>query len=205
MTGVQTCALPIYQHGDALGVTVSSSDDNALPSERDLRAMLAALMGGRAAEALLFTEVTGGAANDFEQARDGVGFDFVTRDDAPTTCKSRFVDISGSLKKLFEVYFMNDAPLASAPQQQLDGMIAERIKDYDVVIVTDFGHGMLHGSTVKLLSARAPFLALNTQTNSGNHGYNLISKYTRADYICLDGPEARLADRRKPVVSSGYP
>jgi cell division protease FtsH len=61
--------ISLYQHGEALGVTVSSSDDNALPSERDLRAMLAALMGGRAAEALLFTEVTGGAANDFEQAR----------------------------------------------------------------------------------------------------------------------------------------
>jgi cell division protease FtsH len=61
--------ISLYQHGEALGVTVSSSDDNALPSERDLRAMLASLMGGRAAEALLFTEVTGGAANDFEQAR----------------------------------------------------------------------------------------------------------------------------------------
>jgi cell division protease FtsH len=61
--------ISLYQHGEALGVTVSSSDDNALPSERDLRALLAALMGGRSAEALLFTEVTGGAANDFEQAR----------------------------------------------------------------------------------------------------------------------------------------
>jgi cell division protease FtsH len=49
-------------------VTVSSQEDNALPSESDLRARLIALMGGRAAEEVLFHEVTGGASNDFEQA-----------------------------------------------------------------------------------------------------------------------------------------
>ena len=46
----------------------SSQEDNDLPSETDLRARLVALMGGRAAEELLFHEVTGGAANDFEKA-----------------------------------------------------------------------------------------------------------------------------------------
>jgi len=49
-------------------VTVSSQEDNDLPSESDLRSRLVALMGGRAAEELLFHEVTGGAANDFEKA-----------------------------------------------------------------------------------------------------------------------------------------
>jgi cell division protease FtsH len=60
--------ISLFAHGEALGVTVSSSEDNDLPSERDLRARLVALMGGRVAEELLFSEVTGGAANDFEKA-----------------------------------------------------------------------------------------------------------------------------------------
>jgi len=60
--------ISLFAHGDALGVTVSSQEDNDLPSETDLRARLVALMGGRAAEELLFHEVTGGAANDFEAA-----------------------------------------------------------------------------------------------------------------------------------------
>jgi cell division protease FtsH len=60
--------ISLYQHGEALGVTVSSSEDNSLPAESDLQAMLVALMGGRVAEELLFTEVTGGASNDFEKA-----------------------------------------------------------------------------------------------------------------------------------------
>ena len=60
--------ISLFAHGEALGVTVSSQEDNDLPSESDLRARLVALMGGRAAEELLFHEVTGGASNDFEEA-----------------------------------------------------------------------------------------------------------------------------------------
>ena len=60
--------ISLYQHGEALGITVSSSEDNDLPAESDLRSRLVALMGGRVAEELLFSEVTGGASNDFEQA-----------------------------------------------------------------------------------------------------------------------------------------
>ena len=60
--------ISLFAHGEALGVTVSSQEDNDLPSESDLRARLIALMGGRAAEELLFQEVTGGASNDFEAA-----------------------------------------------------------------------------------------------------------------------------------------
>ncbi len=44
-----------------------------------------------------------------------------------------------------------------------------------------------------MLTAKSRFLAVNTQSNSANLGYNLITKYRRADYICIDAPEARLA------------
>ena len=60
--------ISLFAHGEALGVTVSSQEDNDLPGESDLRARLIALMGGRAAEELLFHEVTPGASNDFEMA-----------------------------------------------------------------------------------------------------------------------------------------
>ncbi len=85
--------ISLFAHGEALGVTVSSSDDNDLPSETDLRARLVALMGGRVAEELLFHEVTGGASSDFETAtsmattmvvRFGMGRDPEATDDGPT-------------------------------------------------------------------------------------------------------------------------
>jgi cell division protease FtsH len=70
--------ISLFAHGDALGVTVSSSEDDYLPSESNLRGRLVALMGGRAAEAILFQDVTGGAANDLEKASD-IATDMVTR------------------------------------------------------------------------------------------------------------------------------
>ena len=48
--------------------TLTSEGDELLPSEAQLRGQLVALMGGRAAEALLFVDHTGGASNDFEKA-----------------------------------------------------------------------------------------------------------------------------------------
>ena len=62
-----------------------------------------------------------------------------------------------------------------------------------MAIATDFGHGLLDLSSIKVLQSAAKFLAVNTQSNSANMGYNLITKYPRADYVCIDAPEARLA------------
>ena len=72
-------------------------------------------------------------------------------------------------------------------------MIGERIADYDMVLVTDFGHGLIGRSTIDLMTEKARFLAVNAQSNSANMGFNLITRYPRADYLCIDAPEARLA------------
>lgn len=116
----------------------------------------------------------------------------IHRDGARTTRKTRFVD-PAYVRKLFEVYYMDDTPMSGAQKATLDGLIAERAGDFDVVVVTDFGHGLITGNTVDQLLKSARFLAVNTQTNSANIGYNLITKYPRADYICIDEPEAKLA------------
>jgi rfaE bifunctional protein nucleotidyltransferase chain/domain len=121
-----------------------------------------------------------------------VGLKTFVRQGAPTTLKRRFVDPS-YLRKLFEVYFMNDEPLPSDVQKEIDSTIGELASNYDVVIATDFGHGLIASSSIDALTANSRFLAVNTQSNSANLGYNLITKYRHADYICIDSPEARMA------------
>lgn len=110
----------------------------------------------------------------------------------PTTRKLRYVD-QGYLRKLFETYFMDDRPLPEGARDALSSLVAERAAAADVVIVTDFGHGMIGSDLVRTLRESSRFLAVNAQTNSGNQGYNLITKYRGADYVCIDAPEARLA------------
>ena len=80
--------------------------------------------------------------------------------------------------------------------------VAKATKTADVVIANDFGHGLISPRIISVLCDNAPFLAVNAQTNAGNQGFNLITKYTEADYICLDAPEARLAvaDKHSDII-----
>jgi len=127
----------------------------------------------------------------------GTSVEVVRPPGAPTTLKRRFVDPAYVLK-LFEVYFMNDEPLTDDLQREFDSAIAAKAADYDLVICADFGHGLVGKSSIEVLSSTARFLAVNSQSNSANLGYNLITKYPRADYICIDAPEART--RPRPVA-----
>jgi sugar/nucleoside kinase (ribokinase family) len=96
---------------------------------------------------------------------------------------------------------MDDSPLPDAMQSEFDRLIAALAPASNVVIATDFGHGLIGPSAVQTLADYAPFLAVNAQSNSANMGYNLVTRYPRADYICIDAPEARLAigDRESPI------
>ena len=124
--------------------------------------------------------------------KSNVDLTIVRKPGAPTTRKRRFVD-ADYLRKLFEVYFMDNSPLLGAVEDSMVAAIAKHAADYDVVVVTDFGHGTITARMRNELEARSRFLSVNAQSNSANHGFNLITKYKRADYICIDAPEARLA------------
>lgn len=110
----------------------------------------------------------------------------------PTTRKQRFVE-KGYMRKLFEVYFMDDSPFPAEVTAQLFKLVGELAPAADCVVATDFGHGLISPAIIAEMTAKARFLAVNAQTNSGNQGYNLITKYGRADYICIDQMEAHLA------------
>lgn len=138
-----------------------------------------------------------GAEGSYEQVirealRPNVRLHTVYRPGASTTIKRRFVDPS-NVRKLFEVYVMDDEPLPRDVQYELDTMITSLVPEGRVTVATDFGHGMLSRSSVQALVDNARFLAVNAQSNSANWGHNLITKYPRADYVCIDAPEARLA------------
>jgi len=119
-----------------------------------------------------------------------------TRLGTPTTRKVRYVE-SAYMRKLFEVYHMDDSPVCGADEAWLLCQLQEKIDAADVVLVTDFGHGLITKAAIELLCDQSKFLAVNTQTNSANAGYNLITRYRRADYVCIDAPEARLAAHDK--------
>jgi sugar/nucleoside kinase (ribokinase family) len=102
---------------------------------------------------------------------------------------------------MFEATFIEDRPLPADVAANLNSYLAAIASEYDLVVVGDFGHGLIGQDTVDVLCSKAKFLAVNAQTNSVNAGYNPITKYPRADYVCVDQDEIQLAyhDRFGPL------
>ncbi|PIR20615.1 MAG: cytidyltransferase [Deltaproteobacteria bacterium CG11_big_fil_rev_8_21_14_0_20_47_16] len=119
---------------------------------------------------------------------------------ACTIVKRRYVD-PDFMHKLFEICYLPNPKLEEAVEREIIDYLSTAASEFDMVLVTDFGHGMLSENVIKTLTKTAKFLAVNTQTNSANTGYNVITKYPRADYVCIDEPELRLAtyDRIGPL------
>ncbi len=121
---------------------------------------------------------------------------FLYKSNSPTIVKKRFVEKYLS-QKLFEVYHMNDDVLSPREDEDFCTQLQAILPQYDIVIVADYGHGMITPRAIKLLASEARYLAVNTQSNAGNNGFNTISKYPRADYVCLAVREYALETRSR--------
>ncbi|HOX21919.1 MAG TPA: PfkB family carbohydrate kinase [Elusimicrobiales bacterium] len=127
-----------------------------------------------------------------EHLKPNVRREFFIRPDSCTVVKRRFVD-PVFLHKLFEVAFFDDHEIPAALEKKICARLEKIVPAYDMVLVSDFGHGFITRRMIDIICKKARFLAVNTQTNSANAGYNLITKYPRVDYVCIDEPEMRLA------------
>ena len=118
---------------------------------------------------------------------------FFRRNDSNTVVKRRYLD-PNFLHKLFEICYLENAhQLPTGLENKICTYLNSNLRKFDMVLVADFGHGLITPRIVEVLCKKANFLAVNVQTNSANIGFNLITKFTRADYICIDEPELRLA------------
>ncbi len=120
-----------------------------------------------------------------------------------TIIKQRFVEPMSEgkeLSKLFAVNYIDAMP----PEETLVKKILERLEyllpQYDLIVVADFGHGIMSEPVRRLVESKAKFMALNCQTNSNNHGFNIISRqYQRADCFSLDQQELLLSCAQQHV------
>lgn len=113
------------------------------------------------------------------------------REDGPTPTKRRYMTEYLNTK-IFEVTFMNDSLLPTSLEEEMIAYLETVVPNYDVVLIADFGHGLISPNIQKWLANQDVFVAVNAQTNSNNYGYNYITKYNGVDYISIDENEIRL-------------
>ena len=115
---------------------------------------------------------------------------FLYKSKSPTIIKKRYIE-SISNNKVLGIYAMNDDLLNKKDESIFEKMILEEIKEHDVVIVSDYGHGLVTKKLAKLLCKKSKFLALNAQANASNIGYHSIQKYRGVDCVVMNETELR--------------
>lgn len=114
-----------------------------------------------------------------------------------TIIKTRYITENEKREEFHKIFSINNL----SPNMEIDDESMERFQNklsdimpnYDIVVLCDFGHGLINENVMKVLQEKAKFLAINCQTNSSNYGMNLITKYKRADAFALDQKELKLA------------
>lgn len=121
---------------------------------------------------------------------------YIKKKNSPTIVKKRFLDIYSN-SKVLGLYQFNDDKLNKKDEQDLQKIISKKIVDYDLVIVSDYGHGFISENTAKLISKKAKFVALNAQINAANIGLHSLNKYQKVDCIIINEKELRHEFRDK--------
>lgn len=121
-----------------------------------------------------------------------VRLEVVRTPDRPTVRKRRYID-PDQLRKIFEIQHLDDTPISGTLEAKAASKLDKECARHDLLIVNDFGHGLMSQKLRRQVSRCGKFLALNTQSNAANQGFNAITRYERADYVAIDETELRVA------------
>jgi rfaE bifunctional protein nucleotidyltransferase chain/domain len=115
----------------------------------------------------------------------------------PTITKHRFID-TGTNSKMFETYDFDPGPQSAEETNKLIEAL-QKCNEIDVILVADYGHGLITEPLISYLSSMNSFLAVNTQANAGNRGYNSLKKYQKVDFFTANSGELQLEFKSKLI------
>lgn len=133
----------------------------------------------------------------FDELSDKVQLKLAYSQKFPTIVKHRYLTHNAKREDYKKIFAINNIPDNMQYEEEVyksfKEKLREKVNDYDVVFLCDFGHGLIDKETIDIIQKGAKYLVLNCQTNSTNKGLNIITKYTRADAFTLDQQELKLA------------
>tara|TARA_X000001036_G_scaffold426580_1_gene454140 strand:+ start:556 stop:2079 length:1524 start_codon:yes stop_codon:yes gene_type:complete len=125
-----------------------------------------------------------------------VKFDYIKKKDSPTIVKKRFLDhISNN--KVLGVYKINYDALNKQDEKIFRNKLKKLLPKYDVVVVSDYGHGFISEKSSKIICKYSKFLALNAQINAANVGYHSMRNYKNVKCVIINDREIHQEMRDK--------
>ena len=129
-----------------------------------------------------------------------MGLKLIFKKKSPTIIKKKYID-SITNNKVFGSYIINDSPLDLENEKKLKNFLTNKLKNFDLVIISDYGHGFISDKNASLLSKKSKYVALNAQINAANRGYHTMNKYKNIDCVIINETELRheLRDKNSKV------
>jgi len=121
---------------------------------------------------------------------ENIALNFFSKSDSPTIVKRRFVD-SVDRKKVLGVYSINDNMLTESEETKFIKSFDKLSKEHDIVIVSDYGHGVITPKIADHISNSDKFISLNAQVNAANIGTHSIRKYHNVNCLIINESELR--------------
>ena len=94
-------------------------------------------------------------------------------------------------RKVFSTYTFNDNPLNEIQKKNVLKFIKKNIKNFDLVIVSDYSHGFLSKDTANIIPKLSRFLSVNCQINSANINSHTLKKYKNYELLIINESELR--------------
>ena len=89
------------------------------------------------------------------------------------------------------VYSINDEALSKQDEKRFINIMLKEMKKHDLVIVTDYGHGLITDKIAKEIVRNSPYTALNAQINAANSSYHTMNKYDKVECVIINEGELR--------------
>ena len=119
---------------------------------------------------------------------DNITLNFFNKSNSPTIVKRRFVD-SVDRKKVLGVYSINDELLDDNAEDKFIESFDKLSKEHDLVIISDYGHGIITPRIAEYISNSDKFVSLNAQVNAANIGTHNIRKYHDVNCLIINQSE----------------
>jgi bifunctional ADP-heptose synthase (sugar kinase/adenylyltransferase) len=86
-------------------------------------------------------------------------------------------------------------------ERKFYNILKQNINKFDLIIVADYGHGIITKKIRKLILKNGNKIFLNTQLNSFNRGYHTVFKYKKMNTLVMNEGELRyeLRDRNSNI------
>lgn len=116
--------------------------------------------------------------------------------DGPTIQKEKFID-KNSGSKVVGFYNFDDSFMNNKNQNKLKNLLKLNLKKYDLVIVANYGHGLINDKIANLISNKAKFLIVNSQINAANIFHHSLHMFKKTTCTIINEGELRHGMRDK--------